>query len=267
MFYKKYFHTIIVFSPTVKNDDKWVFVKKQQLLLENKPLKKFLKDLEKKKEKAEFVQNRPKNTPIDGDTSVDVVEGNKGETEERFNAEIPEDCFLEEYNERDLISILNEQQKMIDLLVAHGKTKHLANRTLLIFDDLVGSSLFNSSRTNPFKKLNTNHRHYSISMLEVSQAYKEIMKTVRVNWTCLILFNIFNAKETECIYEEYPMGMKKDQWYKVYDYCVDGPHNFLFYDISKSPQMRIMKNFDQYVYSEPESNFQQNIDLDEIEEE
>lgn len=128
MFYKKYFHTIIVFSPTVKNDDKWVFVKKQHLLLENKPLKKFLKDLEKKKEKAEFVMNRPKNTPIDGDTAVDVVEGNKGEIEDRFDSEVPEDCFLEEYSEADLISILKEQQKMIDLLASHGKSKHLANR-------------------------------------------------------------------------------------------------------------------------------------------
>lgn len=254
MFYKKYFHTIIVFSPTVKNDDKWVFVKKQHLLLENKPLKKFLKDLEKKKEKPEFVMNRPKNTPIDGDTSVDVVEGNKGETEDRFNAVIPEDCFLEDYCEEDLISILAEQQKMIDLLSSHGKSKHLANRTLLIFDDLVGSSLFTGSRNNPFKKLNCNHRHYSTSILMVSQAYKEIMKTVRVNFTCLILFNIFNAKETECIFEEYPMALKKEAWYRTYDYCVNGPHDFLFYDITKPPQMRIMKNFDQYVYTQNEND-------------
>ena len=103
----------------------------------------------------------------------------------------------------------------------------------------------------------------------VSQAYKEIMKTVRVNFSCLILFNIFNAKETECIYEEYPMGLKKDQWYKVYDYCVNGSHDFLFYDITKPQQMRIMKNFDQYVYApqEESESFEQNIDVEEMDEE
>jgi len=248
MYYKQYFHTIIIFSPTVKNDDKWLYVKKQNLLLENKPLKKFLKELEKKKDKADFVQNRPKNTPIDGTTSVDVVTGHAEQSDERFDAKIPEDCFIEEYTEGDLVAILQEQQKMIDLLAAHGKSKHLGNRMLLIFDDLVGSNLFNSSRANPFKKLNTNHRHYSVSILEVAQAYKEIPKTVRVNFTCLILFQIFNAKEVECIYEEFPMGLTKDEWYETYEYCVDGPHDFLFYDISKPPQLRIMKNFQQYVY-------------------
>ena len=128
MYYKKYFHTIIIFSPTVKNDDKWTYVKKQKLLLENKPLKKFLKDLEKKKEKADFVTNRPRGTPIDGTTAVDVVSGHQGESDDKFNAEIPEECFLEDYNEEDLISIMQQQQKMIDLLNAHGKSKHLANR-------------------------------------------------------------------------------------------------------------------------------------------
>jgi hypothetical protein len=256
MYYKKYFHTIIIFSPTVKNDDKWTYVKKQKLLLENKPLKKFLKELEKKKEKADFVMNRPKSTPIDGTTNVDVVSGHQGETDERFNAEIPEDCFLEDYNEEDLISLMQQQQKMIDLLNAHGKSKHLANRycfikirTLLLFDDMVGSNLFNSSRANPFKRANTNHRHYSFSLLEVSQAYKEIQKTVRTNFTCLIIFEIFNEKEVEAIFEEYPMGLKKEAWHKAYDHCVDGAHSFMFYDITKKPLMRIMKNFSEYVYS------------------
>ena len=254
MYYKQYFHTIIVFSPTVKNDDKWVYVKKQKLLLENLPLKKFLKSLEKKKDKTAFVMGRPKNTPIDGSTSVDIVTGSCETSNTQFNAEVPEDCFIEEYTEEDLVNILQEQQKMIDLLAKHGKSKHLANRMLLIFDDLVGSNLFNSARANPFKKLNTNHRHYSVSILEVSQAYKEIPKTVRVNFTCLILFKIFNAKEVECIYEEYPMGLAKDEWYTTYEYCVDGPHDFLFYDISKPPQMRIMKNFQQYVYKNIDEN-------------
>jgi hypothetical protein len=255
MYYKQHFHTIIVFSPTVKNDDKWVYAKKQKLLLENLPLKKFLKSLEKKKDKTAFVMGRPKNTPIDGSTSVDIVTGSCETKNTVFDPQIPEDCFIEEYSEADLVSILHEQQKMINLLSKHGKSKHLANRMLLIFDDLVGSSLFSRTRTNHFKKLNTNHRHSSVSILEVTQAYKEIPKTVRVNFTCLILFKIFNAKEVECIYEEYPMGLAKDEWYTTYEYCVNGEHDFLFYDISKPPQMRIMKNFQQYVYKNIDENF------------
>jgi hypothetical protein len=245
MYYKNYFHTIVIFSPTVKNDDKWEYVKKQSLLAENKKLKKFFKDLEK--QKPEFVANKP-SAPIEK-MEGSVVTGHT-EKKDKFDPKIPESCFIEEYTEDDLKEILGEQQKMIDLLSSHGKSKHLANRMLLIFDDLVGSGLFNSSRQNPFKKLNTNHRHYSCSILEVSQAYKEIPKTVRTNFTCLILFRIFNAKEVEVIYEEYPMNLKKDEWMQVYNYCTDGQHDFLFYDITKPPKMRIMKNFSQYVYAQ-----------------
>ena len=31
LYYKKYFHTIIIFSPTVKNDDKWDWFTKNNL--------------------------------------------------------------------------------------------------------------------------------------------------------------------------------------------------------------------------------------------
>jgi hypothetical protein len=54
--------------------------------------------------------------------------------------------LLEEYNESDLISILNEQQKMIDLLVAHGKTKHLITSFKKI-----GNKYFKNLRPNTYR--------------------------------------------------------------------------------------------------------------------
>lgn len=79
---------------------------------------------------------------------------------------IPEECFYSEYNEETLQEIMDEQMKMVRLLKECGKSKHLANRyneklifrILIIFDDLVGSSLFSNRKDNPFKKLNSNHR-------------------------------------------------------------------------------------------------------------
>ena len=41
-FYKGYFHSILVFSPTVASDEKWDYVKGLPLLAENLPLKKWL---------------------------------------------------------------------------------------------------------------------------------------------------------------------------------------------------------------------------------
>lgn len=83
---------------------------------------------------------------------------------------IPENHFYSEYDEATLVSIMEEQMAVVRLLKKHEQSKHLANRLLIIFDDLVGSSLFNGRRDNPFKRLNTNHRHYSASILMVSQA-------------------------------------------------------------------------------------------------
>lgn len=88
----------------------------------------------------------------------------------KFDATIPEEWFIHDYDSDTLRTLLSEQQELIDLLKDEGETKHLANRLLFIFDDLVGSSLFGNERTNPFKILNTTHRHYSCSMLMVTQA-------------------------------------------------------------------------------------------------
>lgn len=109
-FYRGYFHSILVFSPTVANDDKWEWVKKQKLLAENKPLKKWLQN---RTEEENTVVEAPK-------MEVDLPEFEGGE--------IPEDCFYSEYDEETLRSVMDEQNKMITLLSQHGKSKHLANR-------------------------------------------------------------------------------------------------------------------------------------------
>lgn len=240
-FFKGYFHTIIVFSPTVANDEKWDWVKKQPLLAENKKLKKWLQQQKKKKQENPVVE-MPNEHP---DSEFhDLMENEK----EKFDPHIPEECFYSDYNEDDLRGILNQQQAMIELLKEHGKTKHLANRILFLFDDLVGSSLFSGARKNAFKMLNTNHRHFSSSLIMVSQAFKEIPKTVRTNFSCLILFEIFSDGELDAIYTEFPMGLKRPQWEEMYQHCIEGDHNFLFYNMQRPKHLRLMKNLTEVLF-------------------
>ena len=89
--------------------------------------------------------------------------------DDTFDGKIPEECFYHEYNPNDLEKIANEQMQMVTLLKKFKKSKHLANRVLIIFDDLVGSGLFGGEKRNFFTGLNTRHRHYSFSMIMVSQ--------------------------------------------------------------------------------------------------
>lgn len=90
-------------------------VKKQKLLAENKPLKKWL---ENRTGEENTVVEAPK-------IEVDLPEWEGGQ--------IPEDCFFTEYDEETLRGVMDEQMKMVTLLSQHGKSKHLANRILIIF--------------------------------------------------------------------------------------------------------------------------------------
>lgn len=257
-FYKGYFHSIFIFSPTIKNDEKWDYVKTLDLLVENKPLRFWLKQQHEKEAQYRnnvIVGDPPATDALAGLLDVNLLAGGKErDKDDKFDGHIPEENFISEYDESTLVDILTKQNKVIDILHERGKPKHLANRCLFIFDDLVGSDLYGHDRKNPFKMFNTNHRHLSSSILMVSQAYKEIQKTVRTNFTCLIIFEIFSDGELEAIYHEYPMGMKKPQWMEMFAHCIKGQHNFLFYDIQKPPEMRIMKNFDSFIHFKEESH-------------
>lgn len=123
-FYKGYFHTILVFSPTVASDEKWDWVKRQQLLADNKPLKKWLRDMKNKRDQDNPVVSKPNNTAeIAEETDLKPLEDKR----------IPEECFYSEYNEETLHEIMEEQMKMVKLLKACGKSKHMANRILIVF--------------------------------------------------------------------------------------------------------------------------------------
>lgn len=138
-------------------------VKNQRLLIQNKPLREFVEKLKEKRFKNMVVEPPP--------PAGELQKYVKQKADEDFDGKIPEDCFFTEYDKDTLRNIMDEQMEIVRLLKQHDQTKHLANRILIVFDDLVGSSLFSTKKDNPFKQLNTIHRHYSISMLMVTQAY------------------------------------------------------------------------------------------------
>jgi hypothetical protein len=233
--YKGYFNEIIIFSPTLLNDDKWDYAKKLELREENKPLLKFLKKLEEKKDGG-------------GDNNKMFPHLNQEvKSKEKFDARIPEKNFITEYTPKKLDDILDEQNSMIEFLKEHDQPKYLANRVLLMFDDLVGSDLFDGGKKNVFTKFNTIHRHLSVSCFMISQAFKAIPATVRNQWTCLTVFSIKNEKEVEKIYEEFPMGLKRKEWDSMYEFCTSGRYDFMFIDFQKPRGEQIMKNFDTFI--------------------
>ena len=226
--YKGYFNDIVVISPTIHNDDKWDYARKQPYRKENKKLDRWLKD-----------QKR-----------TSVVQG-PAESRQEFDPRIPEEHFMATCSKEELGEILDSQDQMIEKLKKAGKSKYMAHRILLVNDDPIGGPLISnvhSKDENPVLKLAVNLRHLSASSIVVSQGYKELPKTWRTNWSCVIVFEIPSEGELKVIYEEHPVHMKREAWQMVYEYCTGDDYNFMFINYQKPKRLRVMKNFEQVVF-------------------
>jgi len=161
--------------------------------------------------------------------------------DDKFNASIvlPDEQMFEEYEEEDLLEILEKQSKDI---VENGKKN--SEKILLIFDDMAQSIAFNQSKKNAMTKLFFNLRHYNASLLVASQRYAgAIPLNFRTNLSGLIMFNIPNQKELEKIISENAGTVNKNQFKTIYDYCMDKPFNFMFLNFQVHRDKMFHKNF------------------------
>lgn len=158
--------------------------------------------------------------------------------------QVPKSDLHEEYSEDTLQEIMDQQDKMIAKLTSKKIDMTKADHILWVFDDMVGSGLFNQKRNNAFKRLSVRRRHFCSSVVGVVQAYKEFPRTSRTNANIFILFRIDNEDELESIYSDFPCGLDWEQWRLVYDYCTKDPYHFMMINTqAKDSRYRITKNF------------------------
>jgi hypothetical protein len=230
--YKKYFHRIIVCSPTLDNDPKWEKVKKTpHILVENKKLEQIIEGRSQNKKKWKVIFENPSKEERRPD-------------EDKFKGYIDEDdMFAEQSN---LFPILEDQQNMMHFVKeqkGHEEdAKYIVDRMLIILDDQAG--LFKMSNShNPIMNFVIKHRHYSASIIIVTQAFKAIPKTIRTNCNALILFDIGSTAELKSIYEEFNEGLDEKTWMALYRECTKEPFQF-YYSNNKFPKgSRVYKGF------------------------
>lgn len=163
----------------------------------------------------------------------------------KSDGKIRDNWVYTHYDEQDLTKVLRGYQSMLRAVTQDGKDKYWMDRVLFVFDDLVGSTLFSlSHKANPFKELNVRHRHYNASLILVTQAYKEVPKTMRTNASAHILFEIPSESELESIYEENPVCLRKDEWIQVYKAATSEPYSFLFINYQQPRAHQMGKNFE-----------------------
>ena len=114
-----------------------------------------------------------------------------------------------------------------------------------LVDDCIGSGIFTSG----IKKLNSmviRHRHLGqldeggaigISLFFLLQSYKAaaggISKCIRNNATNLLVFRNKNEKQLLEIAEECGGEVDQDTFMRIYDYCIQDKHDFMFIDFFK----------------------------------
>lgn len=118
--YKGYFHQILVMSPTIGCDDKWLWVKKQDLLARNTTLENVLAQLKQK----EVYQNTLIRKPQGASALQKILD-------ERpvFDPKIPEDFFIDEFEDRTLEMILKKNFDMVNFLSENDQPKTVVSST------------------------------------------------------------------------------------------------------------------------------------------
>ena len=122
-----------------------------------------------------------------------------------------------------------------------GKTRE--NSILLIFDDMITSLYNRSGKPRVVQKMFMRGRHANISIILTSQQYMLIPGTVRINPSALIIFEIFNVKEQENLYNEHGGVHSRKEWKALTKHVWSHPFSFLFIDYKQPLLKRFKRNF------------------------
>ncbi len=104
-------------------------------------------------------------------------------------------------------------------------------RVMIVIDDFIGK------KSKALDACVTKSRHYNINgIIYSTQALKTVKKTVRTNFTDVILGRIYNQKEFMGIYEEFGCiyGTFK-KFKKMFDYATRKKYSFLYLRLNKCP--------------------------------
>lgn len=152
---------------------------------------------------------------------------------------IKEGNIYSEYNENILAELISEQEENIKKL---GKTK--CPNICIVMDDCVHE--LPSTKKNLLKKLFFSGRHFNISLIILSQMYKSIDKSLRINSSDIILFETGNNNELRAIGEESAIDPK--EFIRIFKHATSEPYSFLVIHNKKPIKSRYQLRLSNYIY-------------------
>ena len=115
---------------------------------------------------------------------------------------------------------------------------------MLILDDM-GAYLKNKQTLNLFKELVFNKRHYSLSIIFLTQTWFSVPKEIRRLFDNIVCFRC-SKNELQNLFDEV-VEQKKDNVIPISNIVFDKPYEFLFIN---TPTQRIFKRFHELIFPE-----------------
>lgn len=161
------------------------------------------------------------------------------------NADEPIYNFLKMKIPPDQLEVLEGIENIPDLTDYDTDLQHL-----VIFDDLVLEK-----KQDKICEYFIRGRKIAkgLSMMYLTQSYYKTPKTIRLNSNYLILKKLASKRDLNLILSEVNIGVKKDELFRIYKYCVDDNFcNFMLIDCDAPPESKFRKNFHEILEFEDE---------------
>ena len=162
--------------------------------------------------------------------------------------EDPFECLPPEQIENELT--VDFLERFVNEVTESGK------RVLLLLDDVVNDIRKNKGVDRALAKILYNRRHITadggdeangVSVWLTTQAYNRIPLMIRKVATGLIAFKLKNVKEIQSIFDEYVVGLSKEQFIDILKYVYQTPFDFLYINMDEPWDDMYHRNFSQLI--------------------
>jgi hypothetical protein len=165
--------------------------------------------------------------------------------------EDPYDCLPDEQKEGELT---------VDFLQRfEEEVKESGDRVLLLLDDVVNDIRKNKGVDKVLAKILYNRRHITadggddpngVTVWLTTQSFNRIPLMIRKVANGLIAFKLKNVKEILSIFDEFVIGMSKEQFMDILRYVYRDPYDFLFMNMDEPYDKMYHRNFNTLVIDE-----------------
>ena len=167
-----------------------------------------------------------------------------GEGDDMYDVlKLPKENIKNEFSEEDLNAIIEKRKELIQRKGIEWVSRN--SRVLIVLDDIIANTHFLNSpeALMMFALL----RHYLCSVIVLTQSYRKIPRSLRLNVNGTIIFPSTQS-EIEILLEEItPSGIKKREFEKVIDYATEGQYDFLYINNHADMDKRIRKNIGEVI--------------------